>query len=160
MMKKVIRGMLVFALACSMIGCSSKEDKKEEKTEFNVGEVATFKEVEYTVVAVERHQGTNQFSKPKEGKEFVTVHIKIENKSKEKISYNPIDWKMVNSNGQEEGYSVTGGMDTQIHHRDLTAAGKIEGTITYEQTIGDTGLKLNYYETMFSDKAVCSFIIN
>lgn len=160
-MKKVVYVMFTLLLAFSITGCSSSDsNKKEEKTEFTVGEVATIDDVEYTVVAISKHQGDNPYIKPAEGKEYVTVSIKIENKSDDKVSYNPLDWKMVNSSGQEDGSAIMANdSNTNLSSGDLTAGGIVEGTITFEEPIGDTGLKLNYYNNMFEKEAKCSFII-
>lgn len=69
----------------------------------------------------------SEFDTAKEGYEYVIVSVKIENKSDEKISYNPFDWKVENSNGQE--------VDT-----------------AFTTVNSDTGLKLNYYYNSLFDE--------
>lgn len=159
-MKKVVSSILVFMLAFAMVGCSGSDKKDEEKkTEFAVGEVALIDDIEYTVTNVNKHQGDNQFLKPEDGKEFVTVTIKIENKSDKKASYNALDWKMVNSSGQENTYDLTATSGGELNSGDLTAGGVIEGTISFEEPAGDTGLKLNLYSNAFSDDIEATFIL-
>ena len=53
-----------------------------------------------------RTQG-NEWSKPKSGNEFVTITVNIENKGKEKLDYNPLYFKLQNSQGQQEGMTFT-----------------------------------------------------
>lgn len=57
----------------------------EEKTDFTVGDVISYKGKEITVLSVERkYDSNNEFYQPKDGKEFVKINIKVENKSEEK----------------------------------------------------------------------------
>lgn len=159
-MKKLLCCMTAIMLAFTLTGCSSdNEEEKEQKTEFAVNEVATFDDVNFIITNVEKHQGKTEFVKPADGKEYVTVTIKIENKSDEKIDYNPLYWKMVNASGQEESQCYAGSIDNELHSGNLDKGGVIEGTITFEEPVGDTGLKLNYYDNLFDKEATCSFII-
>lgn len=94
----------------------------------------------------------SDFDTAKEGYEYVIVSVKIENKSEEKISYNPFDWQMENSNGQEESTTFTTiDSDTALSSGDLNAGGVVEGTLAFEQPQGDAGLKLNYYANAIFD---------
>lgn len=129
-----------------------KNEKAEEKTEFSQNETVSFKGVDFTVTNVEKTVG-GEFDTAKEGYEYVIVSIKIENKSEEKISYNPFDWQMENSNGQEESTTFTTvDSDTALSSGDLNAGGVVEGTLAFEQPQGDTGLKLNYYANALLDE--------
>lgn len=124
----------------------------EEKTEFAQNEIVSFKDVDFTVTNVEKTVGV-EYDTAKEGYEYVIVSVKIENKSDKKISYNPYDWKMENSNGQEETTTFTTvDSDTALSSGDLNAGGVVEGTLAFEQPQGDDGLKLNYYENALFDE--------
>lgn len=129
-----------------------KTEKKEEKTEFSQSETVSFKDVDFTVTNVKKTAG-NELDTAKEGHEYVIVTIKIENKSDKKISYNPFDWKMENSNGQEvDGAFTITDNDTALNSGDLNAGGMVEGSLAFEQPQGDTGLKLNYYYNALLDE--------
>lgn len=137
-------------------GSSSKSsettENKEQKKEFTQDETVTYKGVNYSITNVTKSTGT-EFDTPKEGHEYVIVTVKIENNSSEKISYNPYDWKMENSNGQEETTTFTTiDSDTALSSGDLNAGGVKEGTIAFEQPTEDNGLKLNYYANSVFDK--------
>lgn len=136
-------------------------ENKEQKKEFTQNEVVTFKDVNYSITNVTKSAGVD-YDTPKDGHEYVIVSIKIENKSDEKITYNPYDWKMENSNGQEESVTFTTvDSDTALSSGDLNAGGVKEGTLTFEQPIGDTGLKLNYYaNSVFDDEASFKIKLN
>lgn len=143
--------------ATSKTSSSKKEDsaakeETEEQKEFSQDETVTFKDVDFTVTNVEKTSGS-EFDTAKEGYEYVIVFVKIENKSDEKISYNPFDWKMENSNGQEEETTFTTvDTDTALNSGDLNAGGVVEGSLAFEQPQGDTGLKLNYYYNALFDE--------
>ena len=86
------------------------------------------------------------------GYEYVKATIKIENKSDKKISYNALDFQMVNGDGVEASvYSVTAEDDVQLNSGELDAGGKVEGVIIWEQKQGDSGLKIRYYENVLFD---------
>ena len=147
-------------------GTESKKEAEpkaevEEKTEFAQGETVTYKDVEYTVTNVEKTTGI-EFDTAREGYEYVIVSVKIENKSEDKIAYNPYDWKMENSNGQETDTTFTTvDSDTALNSGDLNAGGVVEGTLAFEQPQGDTGLKLNYYyNALFDENASFKIKLN
>lgn len=129
---------------------SSTED---EKTEYNQGEQAILGNGAITVTNVERSQGS-EYSKPKSGKEYVVVSLKIENKGKDNLSYNPFYFKMQNSQGQQENYTITMGVndDTQLNSGELIPGGSVEGTLVFEEPKGDTGLILIYNDNLWSSK--------
>lgn len=140
---------------------TKKEEKKETKKEFSQGEIVNFKNVEYSITNVNKTTGED-YDNAKDGYEYVIVTVKIENKSDKKVSYNPYDWKMENSNGQEEDSAFTiVDSDTELSSGDLNPGGVVEGTIAYEEPQGDTGLKLNYYDnSLFDEDASFKIVLN
>lgn len=132
---------------------SSETVQSEEKTEYNQGEQAILGSGAITVTNVIRSQG-EQYSKPKEGKEYVIVNLKIENKGNDNLSYNPYYFKMQNSQGQQENYTITMGVndDTQLNSGELIPGGSVEGTLVFEEPKGDTGLVLIYNDNLWSSK--------
>ena len=79
------------------------DSKKEEKTEFNVGDIIAFDGKELTVKKVERNWNSgNAYLKPKDSKEYVKVSVKIENKSETEMNYNVFEFKAEDSNGAAE----------------------------------------------------------
>lgn len=125
---------------------------KNEKTEYNQGEEARLGKGAITVTKVEKSKGKN-YNKPKAGKEFVIVYVTIENIGKDNLSYNPFYFKMQNSQGQQESTTFTMiDQDTALQSGELIPGGKISGTITFEEPIGDTGLTLIYSDSIWSSK--------
>lgn len=131
---------------------TSSTSAEQEKTEYNQGEEAILGDGAITVTQVERSQG-EQFDKPAEGKEFVIVHIKIENKGDSNLSYNPFYFKMQNSQGQQEDITFTTvDQDTALNSGELIPGGQVEGTLTFEEPTGDTDLVLIYNDNVWSSK--------
>ncbi len=125
---------------------------KNEKTEYNQGEEARLGNGAITINKVEKSQG-NTYDKPKSGKEFVIVYLTIENKGNSNLSYNPFYFKMQNSQGQQEDTTFTViDNDTALHSGELIPGGKITGTVTFEEPIGDDGLVLIYNDNIWSSK--------
>ena len=80
---------------------------------------------------------------------------KIENKGTDKLSYNPLYFKMQNSQGQQESMTFTTvDSGTSLNSGELVAGGKVSGTITFEEPIGDTDLMLIYNDNVWSSKEV------
>jgi len=127
--------------------------KEENKKVFEQSETVEYKGVKFSVVSVKKTNGS-EYNRPENGKEFIEVVIKIENNSKEKISYNSYDWKMENSNGQELDQDLMAIVDSDntLESGDLKPGGTVTGTLGFEQPKGDTGLGLNYYKNVFDDE--------
>lgn len=125
---------------------------KTETLEYNQGEAATLGEAVIKVTKVEKSQG-NDWNKPKSGKEFVIITVSIENKGSGKLSYNPYNFKLQNSQGQQESMTFTTiNNDTALSSGELVANGKVSGTIAFETTKGDKGLALIYSDSILSSK--------
>ena len=132
------------------------KDKKEaqEKEVFTVGEKVQLGDNVLTVTNVKKSNG-DEFDKPKNGHEYVTVTVEISNAGKENISYNPFDFKMSNSQGQivDQAFTIVD-TDTALQSGELSSNGKVSGTITFEQPANDKGLQLQYEPSFWSDKII------
>lgn len=167
-MKKLLTMVLCLVLLFGLTGCFSDSDTQSGATDlngnpkksFNINETAIFENVHYTVTNVSYSNG-DEWDKPAEGKNYVIVTIKIENKSDSKISYNTFDWSMVNSQGQEDDETFTTiDTDTNLGSGELMSGGTKTGTIVFEQSKDETSLKLLYYaNSLFDENATFEFII-
>lgn len=127
---------------------------------FGINEPVKYKGLELSVTKVEKSNG-DDFDKPKDGMEYVIVTVKYKNAGEEKISYNPYDFKMLNSKGQITDQALTSvDSSTSLSGGELAPGGEISGTITFEQPKGDAGLKLQYTGSWFSSDADIEFALN
>jgi len=124
----------------------------DEKT-YYVGEFAQLDGAKMKVVRVERSAGA-EFDKPKDGMEYIIVFVEIMNTGTENLSYNPYYFGMINKNGQVESQTFSMiDSETSLESGELLSGGSIEGTVVFEQLIGDTDLYLQYEDpSWFSDK--------
>ena len=152
--KWVVLGIVAVLFIAGIAGQNDAEKKEaERKKDFSQNEVATYEGVEYSIQNVEKTQGSNQFVKPKDGYEYVKVTLKIENKSDKKISYNALDWQMVNSDGAEDAWGTyTADNDVTLSSGELDAGGNVVGVLVWEEKIGDNNLRLRFYDNLLSQE--------
>ena len=157
--KWILLGVFVLLLISCFAGGEEKEDFKKD---YKQNEVVTFEGVNYSITKVEKTKGSNEYFQAKEGYEFVKVTIKIENNSDKKISYNALDFQMVNGDGVEASiYSITAEEDVMLDFGELDAGGTVEGVIIWEQKENDNNLKLRYYDNvLFDDEYTFQFLLN
>ncbi len=131
------------------------EPKKEEKTEFNVGDIIAFDGKELTVEKVERNwKSEKTYIKPKDGKEYVKVSVKIENKSETEMNYNVFEFKAEDSNGAAERFDFqTYSLPDSLGSGNLVKGGKKSGSMIFEVPAGSS-LKLHYQPSFWSNKKV------
>ena len=133
----------------------NSEKKKEEKTEFNVGDIIAFDGKELTVEKVDRNWNSgNAYMKPKDGKEYVKVSVKIENKSETEMKYNVFEFKAEDSNGAAESANwQTYSLPDSLGSGNLVKGGKKSGSMIFEVPAGSS-LKLHYQPSFWSNKKV------
>lgn len=132
------------------VAVDDNEEESIEDTVFGVGEKVEFEGQVVEVTDVEYSSGED-FDEPAEGNEYVIVYVRIENNSDEKISYNPFNFSMENSNGQIETQAFTTvDNDTSLSSGELREGGNVEGTIAFEQPVDDGGLKLIFEPSFWS----------
>lgn len=131
-----------------------EESEDEQPTEFGVGEKVELDGQVVVVTQVEKLAGSD-FDKPRDGNEFVVVHVAIENNGDKEISYNPLNFKMQNSNGQIESQVFTTiNNDTSLSSGKLAPGGNVTGSIAFEQPIDDPELQLIFEASFWSDKKI------
>ncbi len=133
----------------------NKESKKEEKTEFKVGDIIAFDGKELTVEKVERNwKSEKTYIKPKDGKEYVKVSVKIENKSETEMNYNVFEFKVEDFNGAAERFDFqTYSLPDSLGSGNLVKGGKKSGSMIFEVPAGSS-LKLHYQPSFWSNKKV------
>lgn len=152
----IILGIIALAIIATVF---SGNKEKERQKEFKQNEVATYKDINYSITNIERTNG-KEFFKASEGKEYILITIKIENKSNEKIPYNVFNWKLADGTGDEKSHALfAGDNDKALSSGDLNAGGTKTGIIGFEIPKGDTGLTLKYYNTILDKERTFEFKI-
>ncbi|MFZ2545137.1 MAG: DUF4352 domain-containing protein [Candidatus Saccharimonadales bacterium] len=135
---------------------STQTTKQEEKTDFKVGETATFDDKSITVTEIQRNYDTgNQFAQPESGKEFVIVTISIANNSNTTLDYSTYEFKMQDSNGVQQNEALMALTQGKLSSGALAKGGNVTGKLAYEVPKGDAGLKLLYQNySLFNNKTI------
>lgn len=133
----------------------------DTKTEFAVGETASFDDKSITITDVQRNYDTgNQFAQPESGKEFVLVTVEIANNSKSSMDFNTFEFKLQDSNGVQLNESFTALSEGKLNSGSLAPGGKVTGKLAYEVPKDDAGLKLLYQSFSFFSNKTITFNIN
>ncbi|MFZ1301294.1 MAG: DUF4352 domain-containing protein [Candidatus Microsaccharimonas sp.] len=134
--------------------------KEEAKTEFKVGETASFDDKSITIKEVQRNYDTgNQFAKPESGKEFVLVTVEIANNGSSSMDFNSFEFKLQDSSGVQQNESFTALSEGKLNSGSLASGGKVTGKLAYEVPKDDAGLKLLYQSFSFFDNKTITFTL-
>ncbi|HEY1085540.1 MAG TPA: DUF4352 domain-containing protein [Candidatus Saccharimonadales bacterium] len=137
---------------------NSESKSAEEKTDFKVGETASFDDKSITITKVQRNYDTgNQFARPESGKEFVIVTVKITNNSDSTLDYNTFEFKMQDSDGVQQNEAIMALSEGKLNSGSLAKNGKVTGKLAYEVPKGDKGLKLLYQNFGFFENKAITF---
>ena len=109
----------------------------KEKTSFNVGETAEYKNVQITLKKVITSQGDDMFVKPDDGKEFVLCVFKIQNNSDKDMTISSIIsfeayLDDVSINQDFLGVQTKEGKKYNSLDGDIASGKRMEGVISYE----------------------------
>lgn len=91
------------------------------------------------------------YSTPKSGNEYVMVNLTLQNLGDKEVSYNPFDFKLQDSNGNQTTTDYVS-LDDQLNSGSLAAGGKVTGSISFQAPKGDANLMLIYQPNYFIDK--------
>ncbi|MDV0430552.1 DUF4352 domain-containing protein [Lactiplantibacillus sp. DA1] len=117
---------------------------------YKVGQTATIDHVQVTVNHV-KTATTLDDDQPKTGNQYYTVTVTLKNIGKEKISYNPFDFKIKAAGNQTSLDEINIDENNQLDSGDLTAGGTVSGTMT-GQAKADGTVELIYNPSYFSNR--------
>ncbi len=133
---------------------SQSQTSQDEKKEYKVGDIIAFDNKEITVTNVDKNYKP-KYSTAKSGEQFIKVSVRVENKSSSKISVNPYDFKVQDSQGSIENVaSPTYSLDDMYQSAELASGGTRTGSVVFEVPKNDSGLKFIYEPSFWSNKKV------
>ncbi|SHF05932.1 DUF4352 domain-containing protein [Clostridium fallax] len=170
-LKKIVSLLaIVTVLGIAGIGCGeSKEQvqnnnegtKTEEKQDansntekvFKIGDSITIDNMVLTITDFQETAGDSN-NVPKDGNKFVVVYLNLENKGKENIKYDPLNFKIKCTDGTliGESLSTLDGVEA-LKAGELSPGSSVSGTIAYEVPKSDTGLNLIFQDPDFANNA-------
>ena len=136
---------------------TEKVRKEKIKTEFKVGETASYKGYEIKVNSVDFSEG-GKFNKPDEGKKFVVVNLTITNHTNKTQTYNPYDYKLNADGNATDMDELMLDVDNRLESGELDKGATVTGNLVGQADPNKT-LKLDYHSNMFEDKMI-EFLLN
>ncbi len=113
---------------------------------------------DYVVIAqsyTASHTGTNEFDQPKAGNKYVAVEVLYENYTSDKtISYNPYDWKLIDSEGYNYEYSFLGAKEPGLSSGDINPSSKVRGWLTFEVPTNSQEHVLKFTPSFWSNENI------
>lgn len=124
---------------------TNSEDASAET--FNIGDTVDVDGYQIRVNDV-RYSNEEGYSTPDDGKQFAIINITITNGTKEKVSFNPLDFSL-NEDGVSSttGFTYADGVDT-LSSGDLDVGATVTGNLV-AQARPESSLKLRYEGNMF-----------
>ncbi len=119
-----------------------------------VGGTLTWNGLEATLTKV-KVGPVDQYSTPKSGYEFVTVHMKLKNTSDTEQTYNQLAFHVKSGTGNitDLDAATYGQGINDLGYGTLTSGGTVEGNIVYQVKIGDHKVMLTWQPNQFTDRA-------
>lgn len=136
---------------------SNDDSEKEDEKVFSVGDLISYDEKYISITNVQRnYKSENSFNKPRDGKEYLRLHISLQNKSKSNMNIYSSDFKVRDGNGVIHSSSYLSDDDHfgVWSDSELAPNGKISGTLTFEIPKGDKNVVVQYNPSFWSNKGV------
>ncbi|MCL2474513.1 MAG: DUF4352 domain-containing protein [Chloroflexi bacterium] len=155
----LLSSVLLLAGVIGTTGCMFTDDSNSVKS-YAVNKTITFAKVKYTVTETIRSATLNDIAAP-EDYEYLTITVKIENTVNNRMTFNQLCWRYVDTNHIERDCLN----DAQYQTSTSMGAGAIVAknstpfvsTISFLVKTGETGL-INFYFTL--DSLVAGFAID
>lgn len=134
----------------------STQEETKTQSEFKIRDRIDFERRVLAVNSVQRNyvEQTQYPLTPQAGKEYILVNVTIENNSDSPVSFNEFDFKLEDSKGVRRNTGYVGQVKNQLNYGELAVGGKVTGDIPFEITKGDTGLKLIFNPSFWTNKEV------
>src|SRR5829696_6933431 len=97
-----------------------------------VGESAQLADRTLVVNEVEGYAPPNQFQRPQPGNEYLRVYVTLRNTGNQPFPYNPLDFKVQDSNGVQKTPETISEMPYRLEYGSLAADGTVEGNLVFE----------------------------
>ena len=122
----------------------NKKKSGPENVTAAVGESAQLADRTLVVNEVEGYAPPNQFQRPQPGNEYLRVYVTLRNTGNQPFDYNPLDFKVQDSNGVQKNPEFISEMPYSLELGSLAPDGTVEGNLVFEVPQGDNDLQLVY----------------
>jgi len=123
---------------------AEKKKSGAENAEVAVGETAELRDRTLVVNEVQKGYPPPRQTRIEPGNERLRVYVTLHNTSNQEFSYNPLNFKVQDSNGVQERHKLTMDLPYRIEPGSLAPEGTMEGNLVFEVPQGDSNLQLIY----------------
>jgi Domain of unknown function (DUF4352) len=127
-----------------------------------VGQAITVDQVACTVTSAQVLQ-KDEYIAPKQGQQFIVVHVKLANNGTSEQSYNPFDFHARSSSGNitetEIAVPTTYTANNQIQSGKLAPGGKVEGDIVFQIPVGDAKAQMTWSPSFFNTSSQYAWVL-
>jgi hypothetical protein len=132
---------------------SSSTSSSSGNTVVNLGQTITVNDVSGTATSAQKLQA-DSFNIPKQGNEFIVVHVKLVNNGQSDQNYNTFDFHAKSGAGNvtdvEFGTPSSYTKNSILDSGKLAPGGKVEGDMIFQIPIGDSKAELTWTPSFFN----------
>lgn len=121
-----------------------KKKSGPETVEARVGEVAELRDRTLVVNEVQKGYPPPRQVRMQPGNELMRVYLTLQNTGSQSINYNPLNFKVQDSQGVQKVREVVIDLPYPIEPGSLAPEGTMEGNLVFEVPQGDNNLQLVY----------------
>jgi hypothetical protein len=141
----------------------AKEEKKKsepkkksgpENVAVAVGETAELQDRNLVVNEAQHGYPLRRGQKLEPDSELLRVYITLKNTGNQPINYNPLDFKVQDSNGVQKNYEGMSDLPYRLEYGSLAPDGTVEGNLAFEVPQGDNNLQLVYQANQFQRQTI------
>jgi Domain of unknown function (DUF4352) len=140
---------------------SSSSSSSSGNTVVNLGKPIVVDDVSCTATSA-KVLPAGQYDQPKQGQEYVVVHVKMSNGGQSDQTYNPYDFHAksgagnVTDNTFTTSYTANNALDAGT----MAPGGKVEGDLVFQVPVGDSKVELTWTPSFFNTSTQYAWKLN
>jgi Domain of unknown function (DUF4352) len=103
-----------------------------------------------------------QYDQPKQGQEYIVVHVKMSNDGQSDQTYSPFDFHVKSSAGNVTNYTFTSSYtaNNTLDSGTMAPGGKVEGDLVFEIPVDDSKAELTWTPSFFNTSTQYAWVLN
>src|SRR5450755_139977 len=140
---------------------SSSSSSSSGNTVVNLGQSIIVDNVNCTATSAKVLQ-PGQYDQPKQGQEYIVVHVKMVNNGQSDQTYNPFDFHAKSSAGNvtENTFTTSYTANNALDSGTMAPGGKVEGDLVFEIPVGDAKAQLTWTPSFFNSSSQYAWKLN
>ena len=140
---------------------SSSSSSSSGNTLVNLGKSIVVDDVSCTATSA-KILPAGQYDQPKQGQEYVVVHVKMVNNGQSDQTYNPYDFHAKSSAGNvtDNTFTTSYTSNNALDSGTLAPGGKVEGDMVFQIPVGDAKAELTWSPSFFNTSSQYAWVLN